>query len=105
MGGVEHTSAAKLAVDLQRDLDGTAGNGEHLLVPQLLDEAAKLVEHVKGWTIIGGKVRATVDWMDFWRTWCQTSLLESSVQSSARLLSFYKRCQMAASRMSVGFLH
>ena len=40
VGGVEHTSAAKVAVDLQRDLDGTAGNGERLLVPQILDACA-----------------------------------------------------------------
>ena len=60
-----HTSATKVAVDLQRDIDGTAGNGKRLLVPQILDEAAKLVEHVKGWTIIVGKVRAMVDWIVF----------------------------------------
>ena len=30
-----------------------------------IDEAAKLVEHVKGWTIIVGKVRAMVDWIVF----------------------------------------
>ena len=66
VGGVEHTSAAKVAVDLQRDLDGTAGNGERLLVPQILDDSAKLVEHAKGWPIIGGKVRAMVDWMELW---------------------------------------
>ena len=105
VGGVEQSSAAKVAVDLQRDLDGTAGNGERLLVPQTLDDSAELVEHVKGWPIIGGKVRAMVDWMEVWGSWCQTSLLESSVKSPARLSSFYKRCQMAASRMSVGFLH
>ena len=71
VGGGQHTSAAKVAVDLQRDVDGTAGNGERLLVPQLLDEAAKLVEHVKGWPIIGGKVRAMVDCMEFWGSWCR----------------------------------
>jgi hypothetical protein len=47
-----------------------AGNGKRLLATasaccHILDEAAKLVEHVKGWTIIVGKVRAMVDWIVF----------------------------------------